>query len=130
MQINTAPPRICETKTMNAVPETSCRVVSLRGHRAWRLYRRYRQLPESLRSPTRTRIVAQYILDYAYESAPTDRFDWEASRQVCHRLQEFLPGQHDQDADNLMAWMHENLLPEAMQKPADLEEFVVDYLRW
>ncbi len=115
---------------MSALPESSCQVVSLRGHRAWRLYRRYRQLPDALRSPIRTRLVAQHVLDYAYESAPKDRFDWEASRQVCQRLQEFLSGERGQSSDDLMAWMHQNLLPEAMQKPEDLEEFVADYLRW
>jgi hypothetical protein len=105
--------------------------ISLRGYRAHRALRSYRLLPQVLRTPARTGPVLAAILLYAYEGcdAEADALSWAQSRQVCSRLQEFLPDAVPAGHRGLMDWLHENLVPEAMQHQNDLAELLGDCLR-
>ena len=93
--------------------------------------RGYRALPQVLRTPARTRPVLEAILVYAYEGcdAKAEALSWTQSLQVCQRLQEFLPDDVPAGHRGLMDWLHENLVPEAMQHQNDLAELLGDCLR-
>jgi len=117
---------------MSSQPHSIAPVVSLRGHRARVLYRRYTQLPCELRSPARTRLVMQAIMDYAYETMPghAKLLDTELESRICQRLQEFLP--HDEEAwpGGVVSWLHENQLPGAIRHRERMAGFLSDCLRW
>ena len=115
---------------MSSQPESLAPVVSLRGHRARILFRRYSALPSELRTPARTRLVLEAIMDYAFEDqgsalAP----DADADVRVYRRLQEFLPVSEGSWPGGVMGWLHENLVPGAIRQRQHLAEFVGDCLR-
>ena len=117
---------------MSNQAESIAPIVSLRGHRARVLHRRYCQLPCELRSPARTRLVLQAIMDYAYEPlpAPARLLDPDEEARICRRLQEFLP--HDERAwpGGVMGWLHENQVPGAIRQRERMAAFLGDCLRW
>ena len=117
---------------MSSQPQGVAPIVSLRGHRARVLYRRYSQLPCELRSPARTRLVLQAIMDYAYEPTPGQAQlpDPDAETRICRRLQEFLP--HDEEAwpGGVMGWLCENQVPGAIRQRERMAGFLGDCLRW
>jgi hypothetical protein len=99
--------------------------------RAERRLRRFLGLPDVLRTNDRTRAVVEDIFLYAYEDVGPDgdgaaEVSWEQSRRVSSRLQEFLspaPG------DQLMPWLHANLLDEAWRDRGAIRALVGDCLR-
>jgi len=117
---------------MRNQPQDCAPVVSLRGHRARVLYRRYSQLPCELRSPARTRLVLQAIMDYAYERVPgpMSLLDQDEETRICRRLQEFLP--HDENVwpGGVMSWLHENQVPGAIRQRERMAGFLGECLRW
>jgi hypothetical protein len=117
---------------MSSQPQSTAPVVSLRGHRARVLYRRYSQLPCELRSPARTRLVMQAILDYAYEQVPglARPPDPDEEARICRRLQEFLPHDEDTWPGGVMNWLHENQVPGAIRQRDRMAGFLSDCLRW
>jgi hypothetical protein len=119
---------------MSSHPETSAPVISLRGHRARVLYRRYSKLPCELRSPARTRLVLQAIMEYAYEPvpapAPVQRADQDEETRICSRLQEFLPHDDESWPGGVMAWLRENQVPGAIRQRDRMAGFLGDCLRW
>lgn len=104
-------------------------VVSLARWRARRALRRFRALPAALRTPARTRPVIDAMLAYAYEGQPAaGQLGWAGGREVCRRLQECLPPAGPGDR-GLMPWLHEHLLPEALQPGDALVALLDDCLR-
>ena len=110
-------------------------VVSLRRYRANRLYRKFLGLPISLRTPQRAEGVLSAIFDYAYEHVPIRNgrparaASWEDTRLVSRKLVEFMPADSASDPDEMMQWLHENLVPEAWSSPEYLKDFIHECLR-
>lgn len=111
-------------------------VTSLRRYRAQRVYSGYLSLPRSQRTSARSSLLLEAIFEYAYESVPRDRImsdrqirvDGDESRQICERLEEFMPADNNSDVEPFMSWLHDNLLPEAWTYPADMRRLMHDIL--
>ena len=115
---------------MSSQAQSTAPFVSLRGHRARVLFRRYSALPCELRSPARTRLVLQAIMDYAYEPVPAQLGDPDEEAHICRRLQEFLPQDEETWPGGMMAWLHENQVPGAIRQRDRMASFLGDCLRW
>jgi len=111
------------------------KVTSLRQYKAHKQYRRFIALPCTLRTPERAEGVLSAIFDYAYEHVATPiskrshDSSWEDTRQVSKKLVEFMPASVDSNADEMMQWLHENMVSEAWTSPDYLKDFIHECLR-
>jgi len=110
-------------------------IISLRRFKAHKHYRRYISLPSTLRTPERAEGVLSAIFDYAYEHVDTPggrlvrNASWEDTRRVSKKLVEFMPSSHDENPDEIMHWLHENMVSEAWTSPDYLKDFIHECLR-
>jgi hypothetical protein len=112
-------------------------VTSLRRFRAQRFYDGYRMLPRSQRTSARSALLLEAIFEYAYEHVPRHRLaaalpdavDADEARRISRRLEEFIPSRGRGQADPIMSWLHDNLVPEAWIYTEDIRNVVRDILR-
>ena len=111
------------------------KITSLRRYKAHKHYKQYIMLPSAMRTPDRAEGVLTAIFDYAYEHVdccdghPLREASWEETRNVSKKLVEFMPVNGGSDPDEMMQWLHENLVPEAWMSPDYLKDFLHECLR-
>ena len=112
-------------------------ITSLRKYRAQRCFDNYVSLHPSQRTQARSSLLLEVMFEYAYESVPRHKImsagqisvDADESRQICARLEEFIPRVVSTEGEPIMTWLHDNLVPEAWTYPEDMRNLVRDFLR-